>query len=96
MNLRAGLDDVKQRKFLTIAGLELRPLGRPARNQSLYVLRYLGSNPLELNKHNVLVVVLVMLGAECYESYECKDVGLLCVPYESIFTSIVFVGKLPL
>jgi hypothetical protein len=28
---RAGLDDMEQRKFLTLPGLELRPLGRPAR-----------------------------------------------------------------
>jgi hypothetical protein len=27
-----GLDDVKKRKFLTLPGLELRPLGRPARS----------------------------------------------------------------
>jgi hypothetical protein len=39
---RAGLDDVKKRKFLTLPGLELRPLGRPARSQSLYRLRYPG------------------------------------------------------
>jgi hypothetical protein len=26
---RAGLDDVEKRKFLTLPGLELRPLGRP-------------------------------------------------------------------
>jgi hypothetical protein len=32
----AGLDDVEKRKFLTLLGLELRPLGRPARSQSLY------------------------------------------------------------
>jgi hypothetical protein len=32
---RAGLDDVEKRKFLTLQGLELRPLGRPARSQSL-------------------------------------------------------------
>jgi hypothetical protein len=31
---RAGLDDVEKRKFLTLSGLELRPLGRPARTQS--------------------------------------------------------------
>jgi hypothetical protein len=37
---RTGLDDVEKRKFLTIPGLELQPLGRPARNQSLYRLRY--------------------------------------------------------
>jgi hypothetical protein len=32
---RAGLDTAKKRKFLTLPGLELRPLGRPARSQSL-------------------------------------------------------------
>jgi hypothetical protein len=36
---RAGLDDVEKRKFLTLAGLEFRPLGRPAPSQSLYRLR---------------------------------------------------------
>jgi hypothetical protein len=40
---RAGLDDVEKGKFLTLPGLELRPLRRPARSQSLYRLRYPGS-----------------------------------------------------
>jgi hypothetical protein len=40
---RAGLDDVEKRKFLTLPELELRPLDRPARNQSLYRLSYPGS-----------------------------------------------------
>jgi hypothetical protein len=40
---RAGLDDVEKRKFLTLLGLELQPLGRPACSQSLYRLRYPGS-----------------------------------------------------
>jgi hypothetical protein len=40
---RAGLDDVEKRKFLTLPGLELRLLGRSARSQSLYRLRYPGS-----------------------------------------------------
>jgi hypothetical protein len=35
---RAGLDDVEKRKFLTIPGLELQPLGSPALSQSLYRL----------------------------------------------------------
>jgi hypothetical protein len=35
---RAGLDDVEKRKFLTLPGLELRLLARPARSQSLYRL----------------------------------------------------------
>jgi hypothetical protein len=38
----AGLDDVEKKKFLTLPGLELRPLGRPARSQSLFRLRYPG------------------------------------------------------
>jgi hypothetical protein len=33
---RAGLDGVEKRKFLTVPGLEIRPLSRPARSQSLY------------------------------------------------------------
>jgi hypothetical protein len=30
---RAGLNDVEKRKFLTLPGLKLRSLGRPARSQ---------------------------------------------------------------
>jgi hypothetical protein len=40
---RAGLDDVEKRKFLTLPQLKLLPLGRPARSESLYRLRYPGS-----------------------------------------------------
>jgi hypothetical protein len=29
---RAGVDDLEKRKFLTLPGLELRPLSRPARS----------------------------------------------------------------
>jgi hypothetical protein len=36
----AGLDDVEKREFLILPGPELRPLGHPARSQSLYRLRY--------------------------------------------------------
>jgi hypothetical protein len=44
VNPRASLDVVEKRKFLTLSGLELRPLDRPARSQSLYKLRYPGSS----------------------------------------------------
>jgi hypothetical protein len=40
VGLSAGLEDVKKRKFLTLPGLELRPLGRAVRSQSLYRLSY--------------------------------------------------------
>jgi hypothetical protein len=33
LDLRAGLEDVEKRKFLTLPGLELRPFGYPARRQ---------------------------------------------------------------
>jgi hypothetical protein len=42
VGLRAGLD-VEKRKMLPLPRIELRPLGRPARIQSLYRLRYPGS-----------------------------------------------------
>jgi hypothetical protein len=40
---RACLDDMEKRKFLLLQGLEIWPLGRPARSQSLYSLSYPGS-----------------------------------------------------
>jgi hypothetical protein len=42
-DLRAGLHNAEKRKFLILQGLELWTLGRPARSQSLYRLRYPGS-----------------------------------------------------
>jgi hypothetical protein len=47
----AGLDDVEERKFLTLPGLEIRPLGRPARSQSLHWLRQ--KQNLELQNMNI-------------------------------------------
>jgi hypothetical protein len=41
VGLRAGVDDVKKKKFLTLPGLELRPLGVPPPSQSLYRPHYL-------------------------------------------------------
>jgi hypothetical protein len=43
VDLRGGQNDMEKRKFLTLPGLEFRPLGRPARSQSLYRPRYPGS-----------------------------------------------------
>jgi hypothetical protein len=43
VDTRAGLDDLERRKFLTLLGLELRPLSRPDSSQSLYRLSYSGS-----------------------------------------------------
>jgi hypothetical protein len=38
-----GMDDVERSKIVPLPGLEIRPLGRPALNQSLYRLCYPGS-----------------------------------------------------
>jgi hypothetical protein len=32
VDLRAGLDNLEKRKFFTLLGFELQPLGRPARS----------------------------------------------------------------
>jgi hypothetical protein len=39
---RASSDDVEKGKFLTLPGLELQPLGCPARSQLLHRFCYLG------------------------------------------------------
>jgi hypothetical protein len=53
---RAGLHEIEKRNFLTLPGLELRPLGLPARSQSLYRLRYVTILCNHLQK--VYIVVL--------------------------------------
>jgi hypothetical protein len=37
---RPGLDNAEKRKSLPLPGLELRPICRPSRSQSLHRLRY--------------------------------------------------------
>jgi hypothetical protein len=49
VNPRDDVDDLEKRKFLTLPALELRPLSRPARSQSLYRLHYPGSRLLPVH-----------------------------------------------
>jgi hypothetical protein len=51
---RTGLDDVEERKFLTLPGLELRSLGRPVRTQSLNRVCYPGSDYICNKKLQIL------------------------------------------
>jgi hypothetical protein len=53
MGPTAGLDDVEKRKFLTLQGLELQPVGRPARSQLSYRLRYPGSLPEDSTRQKI-------------------------------------------
>jgi hypothetical protein len=50
---------MEKRKFLTLPGLELRPLGRPASSQSLHRVRYPGYQ-------NNMVIVINDSGRLCY------------------------------
>jgi hypothetical protein len=58
---RTGLDDVENRKFLTLPELEFQPLCCPVRRQSLYRLRYLGSS-VNLLPKKMLVYLVVSFG----------------------------------
>jgi hypothetical protein len=69
---RAGLDDVKKRKFLTLPGLELRPLGRPTRSQSLYRL----CNPYIVYKYKMR-----------FKSWGVKTTALGPIPVHTILCS---------
>jgi hypothetical protein len=48
-----------EEKILPLLGLKLRSLGRPTRSQSLYRLRYPGSNNNNNNNNNNLVITLM-------------------------------------
>jgi hypothetical protein len=63
---RAGLNDIEKWKFLTLPGLQLWPLGRPARSQSLYRLRYPGA----LKKSSVSFFFTAVRKSFCFE-YRC-------------------------
>jgi hypothetical protein len=52
----------REEKIMTIPGLKLRPFYRPARSQSLYRLRYLGSLKKKLNEELIPYFPLIMSG----------------------------------
>jgi hypothetical protein len=67
---RVGLDDTEKGKFLTSAGLELRPLGHPARSQSVYRLSYPGSYMATVSKRKALAFSLKKRTNESLEPAE--------------------------
>jgi hypothetical protein len=83
VGLRAGPDDVEKKKFLTLPGLKLRPLGRPARSQSLYRLSYLGSYEML-----VLVLITLHIGVGCAEvasTFQGAPPSASCYCYIKVF-----------
>jgi hypothetical protein len=70
---RAGLDDLEKRKFFTLPELELRPLSRPVRSQSLYRLRFVvGANKSEIT---AVQTFLVYIGL----TVDLAELSLVCV-----------------
>jgi hypothetical protein len=67
---RAGLDNMKKWKFLTLPVLELRPLGRPASSQSLNRLRYPGSWYLSmlLKMSTKCKIIIIVIYCHVYEA----------------------------
>jgi hypothetical protein len=70
---RASLDDLK-RKFLTLPGLELQPLGRPARSQSLYQLCY-PSSPLHYITKEKCICILTLDMSVCISIYKYNKIA---------------------
>jgi hypothetical protein len=54
----ACLDDVEKRKFLTLPGLEHRPLGCPSCSQYLYIM-------LSLSRFCVFMLVMITTAVRC-------------------------------
>jgi hypothetical protein len=52
VDLRAGLELAEKRKSLTLPGLEIRPLGRPARSVTI---------PTELSKLILLLLIILII-----------------------------------
>jgi hypothetical protein len=58
---RAGLEVVEKRKFLILPRLELRPLGRPARSQSVYRLSYPGFLHIYIHISATLLIIIIII-----------------------------------
>jgi hypothetical protein len=80
---RAGLDDMEKRTFLTLPGLELPPLGRPARSQSLYRLRYPGSHGIWLHAELSCLLVSAVLNLWAHALF----LFFLCISF--LFLSVL-------
>jgi hypothetical protein len=81
MGPRASLNDMEKRQFLTLPGLKLRPLGRPASSQSLYRLSYPGSSFCGSRFINDNLVNICMRGSNCLWSKRREIVPALANLY---------------
>jgi hypothetical protein len=68
---KVSLDDVENRKFLTLLGLELQPFGCPAHSQLLYQLCYPSSCDTG-NVHSIIPNYRKLTGDVCNLPYSEK------------------------
>jgi hypothetical protein len=68
---RVGVDDTEEWTFLTLPGLKLWPLCRPALSQSLYRLRYRGFHAFTYTLTN-LKLLLNLSDVSSVEGRECN------------------------
>jgi hypothetical protein len=87
---RASLDAAEKRKFLTQSELELRPPGRPARNQLLCRLRY----AVSLQKCNNKIIHILLQAEDSQQVHSFHEANLLSVL--ELDTSIIAVTCLVL
>jgi hypothetical protein len=69
--LNRSLDDRRKRKFLTLPGLELRPLDSPAHSQSVYGLHvsyYMWFNTLENKLIKEINIVKILIKQTIWSS----------------------------
>jgi hypothetical protein len=79
----AGLDDEEKWKFLTLPGLEIRSLGRPARRQSLYLLTPTFNSVTNLVKHEFPDSWYIPIGQpiNCTQTvFRLDSFGCACYP----------------
>jgi hypothetical protein len=69
---RTGLDNVNKRKFLTLPGLELKPLGRPTRIQSLHRRAYAIDRA---SLHDITIAKLCVGYLRKQSSHTCSSGG---------------------
>jgi hypothetical protein len=68
---RASLDDLEKRKFLTLLGLELRPLSHPAHSQSLHRLRHPASCKVCVQRKPIVLICCISVLLICKLVLKC-------------------------
>jgi hypothetical protein len=81
---RGSVDDMEKRKLMTISGLELRPLSRRARSQSLYWLRYVHF-PKKIMRVVIITQLVVLVLVR-------KNARILVTKQGQIYLAIVLVA----